>query len=428
MIKLKSNCSVQVPLYRLGVTMLAAWWLAAATPLAQAQGNPLPSAGPWQPGAQAAGPAEPPHPAKPPTEVVPITPSTPPQPAPPTPPAAGPAPTEAPSILKHATLAAPTGPPDAKDPRSWLWEYQLAGFTDKDYQTAVNGLVADFEKRLGKKLVPGTKRRVGLKVMTSVAGLTTPPGLVRAMINVLEARGFKRSEMFILDQSESRLRDAGFLPPRGKDADEVFEGVPVIVMERGKNYDAKWNYDSPLPAPDSLVQASVRELNGWKVPTTDRLSLLPVPLMLGVDFWINLPVGVEQPSLGLMGALANGSVLASSNTERFMQSPETGAVAVAEIAAIPELTRGWMFSILSLEHYQYIGGPRFNSLYTESEPTLLLSANPVVLDYLLFTRMNGQRVNNNLPAMDQPTFLEYARQLDLGDFQRNRIYLVRMPK
>jgi len=304
----------------------------------------------------------------------------------------------------------------------------VAGFTDKDYQAAVDGLIGDFEKRLGKKLIPGSKRRVGLKVMTSVAGLTTPPGLVRAVINALEARGFKPSEMFILDQSESRLRDAGFLPPTGQDMDAGFEGVPVIAMDWGRNYDAKWNYDSPLPAPDSLVQAAVRQLNNWKVKTTDRLSLLPVPLMLDVDFWINLPVGVDQPSLGLVGALANGSVLASSNAERFLQSPDTGAVAVAEIAAIPELTRGWVFTILSLERYQYIGGPRFNSLYTESEPTVLLSANPVVLDYLLFTRMNFARTNENLPAMDQPVFLDYARQLDLGDFQKGRIFLVRLPK
>lgn len=410
------------------MTVLAALWLASGAAWAQTPGNPLPSAGPWQPGAQSAtqnGPAEPPHPPNPPTEVVP---SSEPGPPPPTPPASAPPSPAAPTLLKHAALMAPSGPPDPKDPRSWLWEYRVAGFTDKDYQAAVNGLIADFEKRLGKPLAPGAKRRVGLKVMTSVTGLTTPPGLVRAVISALEARGFKRSEMFILDQNESRLREAGFLPPRGQDTDAGFEGVPVIVMDWGRNYDAKWNYDSPLPAPDTLVQAGTREMYGWKVKTTDRLSLLPVPLMLDVDFWINLPVGVDQPSLGLVGALANGSVLASSNTERFLQSPDTGAVAVAEIAAIPELVRGWVFTILSLEHYQYIGGPRFNSLYTESEPTVLLSANPVVLDYLLYTRMNWARTNNNLPVMDQPVFLDYARQLDLGDYQRSRIYLVRLPK
>jgi hypothetical protein len=304
----------------------------------------------------------------------------------------------------------------------------MPGFTDKDYQTAVNALVADFEKRTGKTLAPGKYRKAGLKVMTGVAGLTTQPGLVRAVINALVARGFKPGELFIIDQNESRLRDAGFLPPLGSDADNTFAGVPVLVLNSGRYYDAKWNYDSPLPAPDSLVQAAQRQQYEWKVITTDRLSLLPVPLMLGLDFWINLPVGVDQPSLGLVGALANGSLYASSNTARFLQSTETGAVAVAEIAAVPELVRGWVFSILSLEQYQYLGGPRFNSQYTQSEPTLLLSANPVVLDAFLWGRMNWWRKDDNMPQIDKPSFLDYAKQLDLGDYESNRIFLVRMPK
>jgi hypothetical protein len=318
--------------------------------------------------------------------------------------------------------------PDQKDPKSLLWEYQLAGFSDKDYQIAVDGLILDFERRTGRKLVPGAKRRAGLKVMTSITGLTTPVGLVRAVINALEARGFKPAELFILDQSESKLRAAGFLPALGRDADDAFEGVPVIVMDRGRNYDLKWFYDSPLPAPDSLIQGVIRQTNGWKIQTNDRLSLLPVPLLVDVDFWINLPVGLDQPSLGVTGALANASLLASSNTQRFLQSPETGAVAVAEIAAVPELMRGWVFSLLSLEHYQYIGGPLFNSLYTVSEKKLFLSANPVILDHLLYLRINAARVQQNLPTMDQPSFLEYARQLDLGEYDRKRIFLVPLPK
>jgi hypothetical protein len=329
--------------------------------------------------------------------------------------------------MRHVQHTAPSVV-DPKDPKSWVWEYRLPGFTDKDYQAAVETMITGFEQRTGRKLTPGKYRHAGIKVMTSVAGLSTPPALVRAVIAVLVTRGFKPEEMFILDQNESRLRTAGFLPPVGSDADETFAGVPVIVMERGRNYDAKWNYDSPLPAPDTLIQSAVRQQYGWKVKTTDRLSLLPVPLLLNVDFWINLPVGVDQPALGLTGALASASIYASSNTERFTQSPETGAVAVAEIAAVPELDRGWVFSILSLEHYQFIGGPRFNSMYTESEPTLLLSANPVVLDYLLFKRMNWARTNAGFPLIDKPSFLDYAQQLDLGEYDPARNFLVRLPK
>lgn len=437
---------VQLSVHKRGLGMLAAFLLAAGTgfaqspPTAQQPGNGV-SPAVWQPGTPGgdSGPSGPPMQAPPPrapTEVIPTTPAQPLTPPPdggppPSPLPAAPAaktPPVAPSVLTSRQTPAASSAPDQKNPKALLWEYTLPGFSDKDYQVAVDGLFLDFERRTGHKLVPGAKRRAGLKVMTGIAGLTTPVGLVRAVINALEARGFKPEELFILDQSESKLRAAGILPPPGRDADDAFEGVPVIVMDRGRNYDLKWFYDSPLPAPDSLIQGVVRQNYAWKIQTNDRLSLLPVPLLVDVDFWINLPVGLDQPSLGVMGALVNASLLASSNTQRFLQSPETGAVAVAEIAAVPELVRGWVFSLLSLEHYQYIGGPLFNSLYTVSEPTLFLSANPVILDYLLYTRINAARVQQNLPTMDQPSFLEYARQLDLGEYDRRQIFLVRLPQ
>ena len=43
------------------------------------------------------------------------------------------------------------------------------------------------------------------------------------------------------------------------------------------------------------------------------------------------------------------------------------------MSAIPELRQTWLFTIASLEHYQFIGGPFFNSLYTRSEPIVWLS-------------------------------------------------------
>jgi hypothetical protein len=318
---------------------------------------------------------------------------------------------------------------DPKDPRAWLWEYRLAGFGEKDYRAAVDALFADFESRFGKKLEPGAKRRAGLKLATGTVGLTTPPALTRAVIAALVSRGFKPGELFLVDQSESRLRAAGYLPGPGAANGETFEGVPILVLERGKYYDpVTWFYDSPLPAPDSTQQAYIRNQFDWKIKTNDRLSLLPVPLLLDVDFWINLPVGIDQPQLGVSGALVNASLYLCNNTERFLQNPATGAVAVAQMAAIPELSRGLVVSLLSLERYQFIGGPRFNALYTESEPTLLMSSNPVILDSILFDRINLARSRARMPLLDQPAYLEYSRQVGLGDFSKSRIFLTRLPK
>ena len=77
---------------------------------------------------------------------------------------------------------------------------------------------------------------------------------------------------------------------------------------RDSYYSLKWSYDSNAPAPDAAEQANDRERFDWKIKPTDRQSLLPVPLLLDVDFWINLPVGMEFGDIGPAGALINATL------------------------------------------------------------------------------------------------------------------------
>jgi hypothetical protein len=358
--------------------------------------------------------------------------------APATTPTAPPAAPATPTASANTTATAPAPPPiipthpDPKDPHSWLWEFELAGFTEKDYRTAVDAVFADYERRLGRTIAPGPKRRVGLKVMTATPGLSTPPALVRAVISSLEARGFKPEELFIVDQSESNLRAAGFLPPIGQGGNFTFDGVPVLVLESGRYYVEKSaaNYDDPLSPPDLDIQHRIQDANDWPFRPSDRLSLVPVPLLQSVDFWINLPVGMDAENLGVCGTLVNASLYFSSNTQRFMDNQTSGQLAVANMLAnAPELRNTWAFSLLSLERYQYVGGPDFNSLYNQSERLLLFSANPVVMDSVLFEHINYRRREQNMPLLDRPAYIDYASQpqVGLGSYQRDRIYLVTMP-
>lgn len=328
-----------------------------------------------------------------------------------------------------ATTPKPDPDPDPKDPRAWMWLYQLPDFSEKGYQTAVEALFADYEKKLDRKLAPGTLRRAGIKVNTNTPGLATPPALVRAVITALEARGFKPAELFIVDQSESQLHDAGFLPLNALAGEGVFDGVQVIALERGRYYSLKWSYDSNVSPSDAREQANDRKKYDWSIEPNFRQTLLPVPLLLAVDFWINLPVGMDDAGVGLSGTLVDATLYASSNTARFFENGQTGAKAVADIAAIPELQRGWVFSLLSLERYQFIGGPVFKSLYTRSEPFLLMSANPVMLDQMLFDRINAARKLRGLDTLDRPAYLDYASiaALHLGTDDPKRMFLVKLP-
>ena len=244
------------------------------------------------------------------------------------------------------------------------------------------------------------------------------PALVRAVIAALERRGFAPKQIFLVGLNQFRLRDTGYLPALSKGGN-TFAEHPVFVLESGRFYDAQWFYDSPLPArfaPGVLEQKAEPETPGADSHSADRKSFLATPLFLEADFWINLPVYSDHPVLGINGALVNATLWNASNTGRFFRSPANAPAAVAEMAAIPELRESWRLTIVSLERYQFIGGPLFNSLYTASERKLWLSADPVLLDALMLDRLNAERKHAGFRPLlgDDRRLLEFCEQLGVG--------------
>lgn len=313
-----------------------------------------------------------------------------------------------------------------------VWEYHLDNFNSRNYSRGVKILFDNFEEETKKLLVPGKLRKAGIKIYTnSGSGIATPKELVIAVIDELVQRGFKRKELFILDVSEHDLRSSGFVPPLSKKTDEVaFVGVPVYILETKKYYDKLWYHESPLPSQSQLAHAT--ELigdYGEQLGDTDRKSYLPKPLLTDVDFWVNLPIALDNRILGITGVLANATLWAISNRDRFFVSPANGPIAIAEIAAIPELKSGWAFSIISLERYQFIGGPIFNSLYTRSEPLLWMSINPVILDALMVKRFKYHKKENGFnKATRSNQLFNYAQSLGVGHYNQNRIQWIQLPQ
>jgi len=298
-----------------------------------------------------------------------------------------------------------------------VWEAELPAFDQASYDTAIEDLIASFEKANGRKLVPGVKKKVGLKVYTdSGPGLQTPTFMVLAVSAALERRGFEKKNVFIVVLNSLRARMTGYLPSlvTGK---TPFEGHPIYVLESGRFYDPVWFYDSPLPERFDPVFAAqqTRDANNSSTKDEDRKSFLDTILFLEADFWINLPVYTDHPVLGVNGALVNATLWNASNTARFFRSPATAPGAVAEMSAIPELRETWMCTIASLQEYQYIGGPYFNSLYTKSEPRVWLSNDPVMMDALMRDRINRARRKEGFdPISDDIRTLEDAESLNVG--------------
>ncbi len=304
-----------------------------------------------------------------------------------------------------------------------LWELELKNFDIRTYKAAVDRLFNEWESHTGDAIQPGEKKRVGLKVYTgSGPGLATSKNLVRAVIGSLVDRGYSPSDIFLIDINKEWLRQCGYLPPLSQGG-KTFYGHEVQVINNGGLFDEIWYYDSPVPPREHylpgitpMVQEFVEaDPNAKPRLTDDRKSFIPVTLIKEVDFWINIPAVSDHEVLELNGALVNGTLWNASNTLRFFHSPSNAPVAVAEIAAIPEFRETWELNLVSLEKYQFIGGPQFNSLYAVSENLLVMSADPVSTDAYIISKMNNWRERYGFPLIREDiNMLVFADQLGVG--------------
>jgi hypothetical protein len=334
------------------------------------------------------------------------------------------------ALVRGATpTIGPGGAITSRTPQEAVWQARLPNFSEPSYEKEVEGLFTTFETAAGHKLVPGPKKRVGLKVYAdSGPGMQTPVALTKAVIAALERRGFEHQNIFIVGLNALRLRMTGYLPSLVSN-ETPFNGNPVYILESGRFYDSVWFYDSPLPQRFDPIFAA-KQTNGVSNTSTkdeDRKSFLATPLFLDADFWINMPVYTDHPTLGINGALVNATLWNASNTARFFRSPANAPAAVAEMSAIPELRQTWVFTIASLEHYQFIGGPFFNSLYTVSEPVIWLSKDPVMMDALMRDRINSHRRQSGFEPVDEEIrTLEFAETLGVGSTKTSAARIVRV--
>ena len=309
-----------------------------------------------------------------------------------------------------------------------VFQTHLASFDSRKYNAAVAALFNSFEKHSGKKIAKGAKGRVGLKIYTnSGAGLTTPKNLVDAVMAQLERRGYAKADITIVDMSARKMRASGFLPKLSQvqaGASDTYGGASVADIESGKFFDKRWYYDNPLTPKNIKNTTSFREIYDPEI----RKSYLPVPLFLSVDFWINLPVVTDMEGLGVCAAIGNASIWNMSNNERFLKEPANASMAAAEVYAIPELRESNLFTIISYEHGQFVGGAVFNARFSFSENMLYLSTNPVVLDYMAWQTINKYRRANRFKTIEnEPPVLNYCRQLGVGNYDIRNIRKINVP-
>ncbi len=326
--------------------------------------------------------------------------------------------------------AADEAPKDSESIKNVVFECRVPNFNSKSYSRAVSALFKAYESQVGSKIKRGKKGKVGLKVYTnSGPGLATPTALVDAVIEQLLKRGYKKEDITIVDMSRRKLRESLYLPKLSAlraGAKDNYRGVNVADIESNEFFDKKWYYDNPL-MPKSVRGAGVTDLYNPEL----RKSYLPVPLFLTVDFWINLPVVTDMEGLGVCAAIGNASIWNMSNNERFLKQPSNASMAAAEVCAIPELRDSNIFTILSYEKGQFVGGALFNSRCTFSEKSIYLSANPVALDYISWMTLNKYRRSFGFSPIDpMPALLNYCKELSIGEWDTRKVrrQIIPLPK
>lgn len=310
--------------------------------------------------------------------------------------------------------------------RSFIFESSPKDFSEIAYAESVEKLLAAYEKNTKRLLIPGELKKVALKIYSSSGrGLSTPKALTRAVRAALEKRGFARENILIADLSERNLRLSGYLPPFRKKNDFFWEGSPVVALDTGNFYHEKWFYENNLPTREAISDDPTE----WEDIANERKSFLPIPLIFGVDFWINLPVACDSPSLGVSAALGNATLWNAGNQKRFLDNPANAVHMAVSMATIPEVRKKFELTILSLEKYQFIGGPVFNENYTLSEKQIWLSANPVVLDFLMWRRMNTARMSRGFAQIlpEPPLFASASKGAhSLGTCIPSELKLIRV--
>lgn len=330
-----------------------------------------------------------------------------------------------------ALFLSPTAPASAAEASATLspavYEVKVPEFTPIVYARSVAAFFRAYEKSSGQPIKKGAKGKVGIKVYTnSGAGLSTPTALVDAVIDQLLRRGYERKDITIVDMSRRKLREAGFLPKRSQlqaGVADDYKGVAVADIDSRKFFDSRWYYDNPLP-PQSVRGAASADIYNPEL----RKSYLPVPLFLSVDFWINLPMITDMEGLGVCAAIGNSSIWNMSNNERFLRSPANASMAAAEVCSIPELKDSNLFTILTLEKGQFVGGAIFNSRCTFTENVILMSANPVALDFIAWELINKYRSFYKFDKIDpMPALLNYCKELKIGDWDPRSYERVILP-
>jgi uncharacterized protein (DUF362 family) len=274
---------------------------------------------------------------------------------------------------------------------------------------------------------------VGIKVNpVGAPHVISDASVVREIIAGLEAAGVKRQDIVVYDRYRRQFLRAGFdkwLPEgvRTAYAVEDFDGI----QQGMEGYDPDHYVDLPLTLPGFGVENAAA-----------RRSFAARFITREVNKLINLPVLKDHQSAGVTLALKNlshGLVnnVARSHGTRSLNACNTFIPAVVQMPVIRNKT---VLHLLDGVKGVYHGGPSASPQFVWEHRTLYFTTDPVALDRIGWEVIDAKRLAAGMKKLvedtpdrfstfvhRQPEHVEIAGALGLGEWDREKIDLRRLP-
>jgi len=238
--------------------------------------------------------------------------------------------------------------------------------------------------------------RVGIK-LSCLPGkpLSSGYGVVMAIVDGLRSCGVRDTDIFIWERSNRELERAGF------DTGDSRSGIKIIGTDAfagsGDGYSGNIEFAGSMGTRFSKIMETV-------------------------DAVINVPVLKDHDLSGVSISLKNhyGSIYNPNKFHRDNCNPY-----IARLNTYPIIRRKQRLIVCDASRVQVNNGPAFFPSYAWEFGGLLVSRDPVALDYVGWQLIEARRKELNLPPLKtvkrEPLYIHTASQLKLGNLDERYI-------
>lgn len=279
-----------------------------------------------------------------------------------------------------------------------------------------------------KKLVT-PKDIVGIKVFSTPGPVSsTNKSMLKVVVNALKAAGVPSQNIIIWDKFRFDLEAAHFVPTFQQEINS-----PVLGTSPDTGYADEPFYDFEVTGTliwgdrDFNTKKATFDLDGAGNSQLSTKSYFSRIVSQRCTKLINMPSLTDHPDFGICGCLFNMAVGSVDNSRRFGVAPYFGVPPIPEIYSYDMIQKKTILNIMDALMTSYAGGPGFNANFTEQSGEILVSQDPVAIDFLCLNHLLALRKARSIPtASSFGAHVQACANYGLGYAEMQKINLRRI--